>query len=222
MIQISIDQQFKKLVPNLTLGAVFAKVQMAKNSPPLWKEINRHIKKLQSEITLAALYDVPQIKALRDAYKAIGKDPTRYRGSQEALVRRILQGKGLYQINTVVDINNLISLETLHSVGSYDIDNLKPSVVFRIGKPGESYKGIGKEIINVADLPVFVDEIGPFGSPTSDSERAMITLNTKKVMIVIISFTGKERLKGQLQRTINLLCDYAGALREEIETTIIE
>ncbi|MCD6094544.1 hypothetical protein J7J39_01415 [bacterium] len=195
---------------------------MTKNSPQLWKEIDKRIRELQSNLTLASLYDIPQIKALRDAYRALGKDPTRYRGSQEALVRRILQGKGLYQINTIVDINNLISLETLHPVGSYDVDNLKPPVVFRIGKPGESYKGIGKEIVNIADLPVFVDEKGPFGSPTSDSERTMITLDTEKVMIVIISFTGQEHLKGQLQRTTNLLCNYAGAVREEVESVIIE
>ncbi|MBU1151427.1 hypothetical protein KJ632_01200 [Patescibacteria group bacterium] len=217
-----IDPQLKKIVPNLVLGVVSATVQVTKNSPSLWKEINKRIKGLQSEITLASLYDIPQIKALRDAYKAIGKDPTRYRGSQEALVRRILQGKGLYQINTVVDINNLVSLETLHSVGSYDIDNLRPPIIFRIGNRGESYKGIGKEIINVADLPLFADEEGPFGSPTSDSEKAMITLNSKRVMIVIISFAGQDRLRGQLQRTTNLLCDYAGASREEVETAIIE
>lgn len=222
MITISIDPKLKKVAPNLVLGVVSATVQVAKNSPALWKEINRRIKELQTEITLASLYDIPQIKALRDVYKALGKDPSRYRGSQEALVRRILQGKGLYQINTIVDINNLISLETLHSVGSYNIDNLKPPLVFRIGKKGESYKGIGKEIVNIADLPVFADEIGPFGSPTSDSERAMITLDTKRVMIVIISFTGQTNLRGALQRATNLLCDYAGASREQIETAIIK
>lgn len=222
MITISIDPQLKKITPNLVLGVVSATVQVTKNSPQLWKEINKRIRELQSTVTLASLHDVPQIKALRDVYKAIGKDPTRYRGSQEALVRRILQGKGLYQINTIVDINNLVSLETLHSVGSYNIDNLKPPIIFRIGKRGESYKGIGKEMVNVTDLPVFADEAGPFGSPTSDSERAMITLDTKKVMIVIISFTGQDRLRDQLQRTTNLLCDYAGASREEIEMALIE
>lgn len=222
MITISIDPQLKKITPNLVLGVVSATVQVTKNSPQLWKEINKRIRELQSTVTLASLYDVPQIKALRDVYKAIGKDPTRYRGSQEALVRRILQGKGLYQINTIVDINNLVSLETLHSVGSYNIDNLKPPIIFRIGNRGESYKGIGKEMVNVTDLPLFADEAGPFGSPTSDSERAMITLDTKKVMIVIISFTGQDRLRGQLQRTTNLLCDYAGASREEVEMALIE
>jgi len=222
MITISIDQQLKKVVPKLVLGVVFTSVRVTKNSSSLWREINKRVKEISSEITMESLYNIPQIRALRDAYKAIGKDPSRYRGSQEALVRRILQGKGLYQINTVVDINNLVSLETLHSVGSYDVDNLNPPVVFRIGKPKESYRGIGKEIINVTDLPLFADETGPFGSPTSDSERAMITLNTKKAMIVIISFTGQDHLRGQLQRATNLLCDYAGALKEKIETMIVE
>jgi DNA/RNA-binding domain of Phe-tRNA-synthetase-like protein len=222
MIAISIDPQLKKIAPNLVLGAIFVNVRVTKISPQLWKEIEKRIKEIRSTITLESLHEIPQIKALRDAYKAIGKDPTRYRGSQESLIRRILQGKELYQINTVVDINNLISLETFHSVGSYDVDNLKPPIVFRIGKPGESYKGIGKEIVNVADLPVFADQIGPFGSPTSDSERAMITLNTKKVMMVIISFTGKEHIKNQLKRITNLLCNYANASEEGVETRIIE
>jgi DNA/RNA-binding domain of Phe-tRNA-synthetase-like protein len=222
MIAISIDPQLKKIAPNLVLGAIFANVRVTRISPQLWKEIEKRIKEIRSTITLESLHEIPQIKALRDAYKAIGKDPTRYRGSQESLIRRILQGKGLYQINTVVDINNLISLETFHSVGSYDVDNLEPPIVFRIGKEGESYKGIGKEIVNVADLPVFADQIGPFGSPTSDSERAMITLNTKKVMMVIISFTGKEHIKNQLKRITNLLCNYANASEEGVETRIIE
>ena len=147
------------------------------------------------KIKLISLYEIPQIKGLQDVHKALGKDPARYRGYQGALIRRLLQGKGLYQINTVIDINNLISLETLHSVGSCDIDNLKTQVIFRIEKPRESYKGIGKEIVNIASLPVFVDEIGPFWSPTSDSERTMITLNTKKMTTVIISFTGQKNLR---------------------------
>jgi len=222
MIQISINPQLKKVVPGLVLGVVAASVQFPKNSPPLWEEINKRIRKIKLEATMANLCNIPQVKGLRDAYKALGKDPSRYRGSQEALVRRILQGKGLYQINTIVDINNFVSLETMHSVGSYNVDNLKPPVVFRIGKPGESYKGIGKDIINIAELPLFADEQGPFGSPTSDSERAMITMDAKNIMIVIISFSGQDRLKGQLQRTTSLLCDYAGASKDQVETAIIE
>ena len=222
MITISIDPQLKSAAPNLVLGVVSAQVEVTKKSPPLWVEIEKRIGEIFMEIAMPTLYNIPQVKALRDAYKALGKDPGRYRGSQEALVRRILQGKGLYQINTIVDINNLVSLKTLHSVGAYNIDNLQSPVVFRVGKPGESYKGIGKEVINIAELPLFADAVGPFGSPTSDSERAMITMDAKNIMIVIISFTGQEHLRGQLQYTADLLCNFANASRDTIETAIVE
>lgn len=221
MITISIDQKLKKASPNLFLGVVFASVEVTKNSPLLWEEIDKRIKEIELEITMDSLYNVPQIKALRDAYKSLGKDPSRYRGSQEALVRRILQGKGLYKINTIVDINNLTSLETLHSVGAYDVDNINSPIIFRVGRDGESYKGIGKETINIAELPLFADEIGPFGSPTSDSERAMITMDTKNIIIIIISFAGQDHLKDQLQRVENLLSRYVNAPKDKIETSII-
>ncbi len=130
----------------------------------------------------------PPIKALRDAYRALGNDPTRYRGSNEALVRRITQGKELYRVNTVVDINNLVTLETLYSAGTFDFDHLQPPITFRIGQPGESYSGIGRGEIRLEGLPVFADSIGPVGSTTSDSERAMVRLETTRILMVFISF----------------------------------
>ena len=222
MIKISIDPQLKKAVPNVALGVVFAPVVVTKDYASLWKEINKCADKIFSTIKPDKLYEEVEIRALREAYRAIGKDPSRYRGSAEALVRRILQGKGLYKVNTVVDINNLISLETFRSVGSYNIANLKPPVVFRIGKHGEFYKGISKDVINVAELPVFADETGAFGSPTSDSERAMITMDTKEVMMVIISFSGTQRLLNELTRTASLLSTYTKSPKERIETLVVE
>jgi DNA/RNA-binding domain of Phe-tRNA-synthetase-like protein len=93
--------------------------------------------------------------------------------------------------------------------------------VLRIGQDGESYKGIGKDIINIAELPVFADADGPFGSPTSDSERAMITTETQDLMMVVISFTGTETLEEYLQRISGLLCLYASASHDQIETLVI-
>lgn len=222
MLAISIDKQLKDATSQLALGVVQAQVRVSQHDDSLWKEVDDCTKKLLSKITLETIGDIPEIKALRDAYKAIGKDPLRYRGSAEALVRRILQGKELYKVNTVVDINNLVSLETLHSVGSYDLSNLKPPIVFRIGAQGESYKGIGKEIINIAELPVFVDAIGPYGSPTSDSERAMITNDTTELLMVIISFTGRQNLEVWLDRAKGLLQKYAMANSEGTEVAIID
>ncbi len=221
MATIEIDQDLKKAIPDLTLGIVHTPVRVGKSGSDLLNELTRAAKEATSGLTFDDLYAIPKIRALRDGYKAIGKDPARYRGSAEALLRRVLQGKGLYHINTVVDVNNLVSIESKHSVGSYDLANLHGSITFRIGKPGESFKGIGKETINIEELPVFADDKGPFGSPTSDSERAMITNNTHDLMTVIISFAGPEGLEQCLQRAADLLSAYSSAPREQIETYIV-
>lgn len=222
MINISIDKSLFASIPTLALGVVFAQVQVSKHNEQLWKEINQCVMRISSKYNNTdSLYNVEEIKALRDGYKAIGKDPTRYRGSAEALARRIIQGKGLYKVNTIVDINNLVSLESMSSVGSYDLSHIIEPISFRIGQLGESYKGIGKEIINITELPIFADKSGPFGSPTSDSERAMITEKTKNLMMIVISFTGKESLEKYLNRISDLLVKYASAEKNQIETIVI-
>jgi DNA/RNA-binding domain of Phe-tRNA-synthetase-like protein len=219
-MEILIDPQLKHIAPNLKLGIVQGAVAISQYEAALWQDINRCLERITKEMSIETLTRDPEIEALRETYRNLGKDPSRYRGSAEALLRRVLQGKGLYQVNSVVDINNLISLETRRSVGSYDLAKLKPPIVFRIGRPGETYKGIGKGIINIAELPLFADALGPFGSPTSDSERAMITTDTQKVMMVIISPTGASHLHEQLQRAVELLCTHAKAPRASIATMI--
>jgi DNA/RNA-binding domain of Phe-tRNA-synthetase-like protein len=221
-LAVSIDDNLKRLIPGLTLGIVQAPVRVTKHDDALWDEINGRIKAVSLDLTLNNLPLMPQVKAVREGYKSLGKEASRYRGSAEALARRILQGKGLYEINTVVDLNNLVSLETLHPVGSYDLDRLTSPITFRIGAEGESYKGIGKETINIASLPVFVDANGPYGGPTSDSERAMISEGTKNLMLVIISFVGSEGLKEQISRAVQLLVSYAEAPSDQITTFIVE
>ena len=151
-------------------------------------------------------------------YRRIGKDRHRYRVSSEALIRRILQGKGLYKVNNVVDANNLISIISKLSVGSYDIDKLGNELSFRIGKKGESYKGIGKDIINTENLPVFADENGAYGSPTSDSEKAMITSNSKNILTVLIAFSNDSGLEEYMTRAVEILKNYIGA--KNVETYI--
>ena len=170
-------------------------VNIKEGPKELWEEIDEvQIPKLASNYETATLSTHPQIKASRQAYKAAGKDPARYRVSSEALMRRILQGKGLYRVNNVVDCNNLISIQTGLSCGLYNLDNIEGDVIFRIGKSDEDYEGIGRGKLNIEGLPVFSDAIGAFGSPTSDSVRTMVTPEAKRVMLVIISFSGEEVL----------------------------
>jgi DNA/RNA-binding domain of Phe-tRNA-synthetase-like protein len=217
--EISIHPALKACVPDLALGCVSAGVLVEKHSEALWQEIDPHLAHLSATIKHEQISTVPQIAAMRQAYKALGKDPSRYRGSAEALLRRVLSRKGLYQINSVVDINNLLSLESLNPAGTYDLEKITPPIELRVGTAGESYKGIGKHLINIESLPVFADSAGPFGSPTSDSERAMVRLETRKVLMVVFSFTGPEGLEYWVSRASELLRRYCGG--EGIETFLV-
>lgn len=194
----------------LALGVLEAIVTVSRHDQALWREIDECVSRL-ANTALEDIAPLTPVRALRETYKALGTDPSRYRGSNEALLRRVAQGKGLYKVNTVVDINNLVSLESRRSVASYDRTKLGERIVFRRGGEGESYEGIGKGAINVNGLPVFADAEGPFGSSTSDSQRAMIALHTTQLLMVIIAFDGEPGLQEQLTRVARLLEEYAAA-----------
>jgi DNA/RNA-binding domain of Phe-tRNA-synthetase-like protein len=169
-IDFAIAPQFKAKISTVAFGWIMATVRNSEHNASLWQEIEAAAAPYRG-MTIEAARKFAPIKALRDAYRILGNDPTRYRGSNEALVRRITQGKDLYRVNTVVDVNNLVTLETLLSAGTFDLEFVRPPVVFRVGQPGEAYSGIGRGEIKIEGLPVFADQLGPFGSTTSDSER---------------------------------------------------
>ena len=219
MVPLTIAPEFKAKIPNVVVGWITASVRISQHDEALWREIEATSNCFKS-VTMETARRMSPIKALRDAYRALGNDPTRYRGSNEALVRRISQGKDLYRVNTVVDINNLISLETLHSAGTFDLDKVQPPITFRVGQPGETYSGIGRGEIKIEGLPEFADQAGPFGSTTSDSERTMVQLETTRIMMVVISFLGAEGLEVTLRRVAGLLEVYAAATG--IETGVVE
>ena len=128
--------------------------------------------------------------ALAYGLQGLRQGPGRYRISSEALYRRLKQGKGLYAINSVVDANNIASLETGFSLGSYTLANLRGDITFRRGLPGETYEGIGKGGLNLENLPLLADALGPFGSPVSDSTRALVDERTHVCLTIIYGFDG--------------------------------
>lgn len=218
-MEVIIDKQLKEEC-NVNLGCIFYKTNVIKTNKELWEYIEKDvINNVKEMFTLENLTEQINIKTSRKAYKALGKEPSRYRVSSEALIRRILQGKGLYRINNVVDTNNLISIETGYSLGSYDLENLHGNINFRIGNIGEKYQGIGKEMINIENLPVFADDFGAYGSPTSDSTRAMITEKSKDILTVLISFNGMEGLEKSIDIAKKYLTKYANA--EDIRSIIV-
>jgi len=208
-VLVSIDPQLKKQCPTLQVACVRGTVTVSKSPDALVKLLNARAEQVSGSFTSQDIASNSEITATREAYRKLGKDPSRYRGSAEALFRRLGSGKALYFINNLVDVNNLISLESFLPVGSYDLAKITNPIVFRIGRAGESYKGIGKDLINIVDLPVFADRSGPFGSPTSDSERAMITQATRNFAMMIISFAGTADLTVWAGRGIELLSNHA-------------
>lgn len=211
----------KNLWPATRVGCLQYRVKVEKKNEELWKYLKKDIfRKTKDEIFDYGVNEIPNIKESRAAYKAFGKDPSRYRVSSEALIRRIGQGKGLYEVNTVVDVNNLISIESGFSAGSYDVEKLGDRLVFRIGKKGETYQGIGKDEVNIEALPVLSDEEGAIGSSTSDSRRAMITEDAREVLTLIYSFSDNQDLEKAMESGKKYLEAYAKA--EDIQGWIVE
>jgi DNA/RNA-binding domain of Phe-tRNA-synthetase-like protein len=124
---------------------------------------------------------------VRTMYKRVGIDPTKTRPSSEALLRRVRKGDELPRINSLVDIMNWCSLESRLPFGLYDLDALRGAVTLRLGQPGEEYAGIRKDTVHVAGRLTLADDAGPFGNPTSDSARAMVTTRTTRVLVVIFA-----------------------------------
>lgn len=209
MVNLSIDSALKLKCPRVALGFLTAQVATRETPPALLEEMKVRETEILHLPEPRTLLESPKILATRAGYKALGKDPARYRGSAEALLRRILSGKGFPQINSVVDIINLTSVESRLPIGLYDLANVKGDIVFRPGRAGETYKGIGKYDLNLEGLPVFSDDVGPHGSPTSDSERTMVTPATRQIAAILVSFGGAEGLESSGQRMATLLQKHA-------------
>src|ERR1700722_1273710 len=211
MASVSMDSDLKAKCPRAALACVIAGVQIIATPEGLGRELVSCEQKILKVAEPKAVLESAAIVAARAAYKALGKDPARYRGSAEALLRRVIAGKGLPRINNVVDVINLVSVESRLPVGLYDLSAVTGDIVFRAGRAGETYKGIGKYDLNLEDLPLFADAIGPHGSATSDSERTMVTASTKNIIALIVSFGGAADLPRWTERTCELLPLYAAA-----------
>ena len=219
-MKITISEEIKNICPNAVLGVLTYTADVRKSQPELKKCFTETISELEKKYSLDEIALRPHISATREAYKALGKAPQEYRNAAEAMLRRIVKGGGLYQINNVVECNNIISVTSGYSIGSYTTENIRGNVELRRTAAGKKYKGIGKELINIEYLPTLFDEAGAFGNPSSDSERAMVTLGRRGIMSAIYSFDGSEGLGEWLDKFAAMLAEYCGA--ENITTQIVK
>jgi DNA/RNA-binding domain of Phe-tRNA-synthetase-like protein len=211
MTEIRIAPELKAKCPNAALGCVEAEVKTGTTPAGLDEALRAFEERVAKLPEPRAVLEASAIIATRVGYKALGKDPARYRGSAEALLRRLIAGKGMPRINSVVDVINLVSVESRLPIGLYDLAQVEGAIEFRAGRTGETYKGIGKYDLNLEGLPLFADAKGPHGSPTSDSERTMVTEATKRALAIIVSFGGTSGLDVSIQRMKDLLTNYAAA-----------
>lgn len=193
-MKVKVSQEIEQVCPEFVGACVEATVVNSPYSETLWQDIDGFCNKFRKELTTESLKEIDSIAATRRVYKACGKDPSRYRPASEALIRRILQGKGLYQLNTLVDLVNLASIAFGYSIGGFDADKFEgDTLTLGIGREGEPYEGIGRGMINIQGLPVYRDAKGGVGTPTSDNERTKISEHTSHLLVLINGYDGNEQ-----------------------------
>lgn len=217
MFHITVSEEIKNRCPEYRGAAVYAEVNNTPFSEGLWQEIDTFTTELRATETTESIKQQPVIAATREAYKRCGKDHSRYRPSAEALRRRLMRGLELYRIDTLVDLINLVSLRTGHSIGGFDADKIQgEQLELGIGKADEPFEGIGRGPLNIEGLPVYRDALGGIGTPTSDHERTKMDGQTRHILAIINGYNGEEGLQEAAEMTQDLLRKYAGAAEVSI------
>ncbi len=212
MFTIQVSQELKKACPGFVGVAVYAEVSNTAYCAELWKEIESFTQELTTTTQMEDIKRQPVIAATREAYKRCGKDPGRYRPSAEALRRRLMRGIPLYQIDTLVDVINLVSLRTGYSIGGFDADRIQGSELeLGIGRAGEAFEGIGRGELNIEGLPVYRDAVRGIGTPTSDDERTKMELGTTHILALVNGYSGRAGLEEAARMIQELLRKYAAS-----------
>lgn len=212
-MNIVVSSEIQTVCPEFIGACVEANVSNSPYCQPLWDEIDAIGNKYRSTLTTESLKQLSGIAATRRVYRACGKDPSRYRPASEALIRRQLTNKSLYQIDTLVDLTNLASIAYGYSIGGFDADKFDgDTLTLGIGRAGEPYEGISRGMINIEGLPVYRDATGGVGTPTSDNERTKITLQTTHLVVLINGYDGNEaNVKANAEYIQELLRKYCNS-----------
>jgi DNA/RNA-binding domain of Phe-tRNA-synthetase-like protein len=219
-MKVSISSLVAEACPGLQAGIIKATVVNSETSDALWDELQAEATRIATTYATDTLSKRPAIAGTRQAYKTFGKDPARYRVSSEALCRRAIRGLDLYRINTLVDLINVVSMRSGYSIGGFDADRIEGDMTLGVGTADDLFHGIGRGVLNIEGMPVYRDNVGGVGTPTSDNERTKITMDTTQLLITINAYATEMPLEECMQWTIDLLEKYAQATN--IESYIIK
>ncbi|MFD1411571.1 B3/B4 domain-containing protein [Lapidilactobacillus gannanensis] len=214
-MEITISPELQRLCPAARLLTLRYHTKVTAANDLLTSALDDKITSLADKITLPEIAKFTEIAATRTAYKALGKSPSQYRNAAEAMLRRVVKGQGLYRINNVVDLNNLMSISSGWSIGSYDCQQIQGPITWQRAPEKSTYAGIGKSDLNIEFLPTLADKSGLFGNPTSDSQRTMVTEQTTEVLTVVYTFSEQADLN-------ELGADYRNYLQEMLAVTDVE
>jgi DNA/RNA-binding domain of Phe-tRNA-synthetase-like protein len=215
-MEITITNKIREACPKLVLGIFRCEVSNSETSIELRQEMEEEIRCFSASHLLEDINKRPEIEATRRIYKALGKDPNRYRPSAEALCRRIIRGIPIYNVNTLVDIINIVSIRSGFSIGGFDTAKVQGNIVLGVGTKEDEFEAIGRGLLNVEGLPLFRDTMGGIGTPTSDNERTKITAETTELLMVLNGYSGEAGMANAVNHAIMLLGKYAGLKRHEI------
>lgn len=217
-MKIEFEDIIRAVAPSLMVVTVEASVKNSETPDELWSLISRTACDIREVAALADINKRPAIRATREAYKALGKEPNRYRPSAEALCRRAVKGMELYRINTLVDMINLISMQSGYSIGGFDRDKIDGDVLtLGAGCENEPFEGIGRGQLNIEHLPVYRDAVGGIGTPTSDNERTKLDISTTHLLMCINIYGEEMPVDEVVGLTVSLLERYADASDIEVK-----
>ncbi len=215
-MKIQISSKIKEACPNLNLAILTCEVKNSVTSDEFWVEMETEIQRIKSSYSLEEINKRPKIASTRKIYKALGKDPNRYRPSAEALCRRIIREIPVYKVSTLVDIINLVSIRSGFSIGGFDSDKIQGDVELGVGTSEDEFEAIRRGLLNVEGLPLYRDQLGGIGTPTSDNERTKISESTTHLLMIINGYSSKSGLEEAANHALELLRKYADLRRYEL------
>ena len=204
-MKINIDSKLQEKLPEFTIIAYSMDVINQSS-----EQVKNLLDSLEIDLSIEEVTTNPKILETRNGYKTLGKDPSHTRPACEALIRRVIKGTKLYSLGDLIDLGNILSVKTKRSVCVVDVDKIDGDVLIRIGEEKEQIDAINRMPINAHNLPVYVDNKGIFGSPTSDTLRTAVSSDTKQILVMIICFS-KKNMEEDEQLLLNLYQNFADA-----------
>lgn len=218
-MNIKFEDEIRAAAPGLRVVTIEADVDNKETDEELWCLMTRAATDMRSVLDMPDINKRNGIRATREAYKKLGKEPNRYRPSSEALCRRLVKGMDLYRINALVDIINLISFQSGYSIGGFDVDKIQgDTLTLGVGKEGEPFEAIGRGELNIANMPVYRDAVGGIGTPTSDNERTKLDNDTKRLLMCVNIYGEEMPAEEVVALTTSLLEKFADAKNIVINT----